>query len=233
MNVRECTGRQIWRVYSKVYDALLDLMPYKKLVSEVASRVPTCPGRVAELGCGTGNVLSAIITKRKGCVDDLIGVDSSAEMLEVAAVKLPEVTLVLDGALNFLDRQGDGTFEAIVLQNSLYAFPDRQLVLDAAARVLRNGGVLIISDPISPAMSPIISEHLREGSWRSLMSPRFAVVGTVNLIINALNMNGTYAYSTPSEVGRMLAQHFVIEEQSICYAGTNVLFVARRSVAAE
>ena len=88
----EKRGKVLENTYSgfaAVYDQLMDNTPYDEWTSYLAGvlkkyNIPD--GLVAELGCGTGN-----ITERLAALGyDMIGIDNSPEMLDIAQEKKAE-----------------------------------------------------------------------------------------------------------------------------------------------
>ena len=78
-----------YSAFATVYDELMDNIPYDEWVNYLHSLLQTRgvkKGLVAELGCGTGNV-----TERMASLGyDMIGIDNSVEMLELARQKQAE-----------------------------------------------------------------------------------------------------------------------------------------------
>ncbi len=69
--------------FAEIYDRLMADVPYEAWVSRIRELLLECgirDGLVAELGCGTG-----LVTRRLAALGyDMIGIDSSEEMLEIA-----------------------------------------------------------------------------------------------------------------------------------------------------
>ncbi len=98
---------------------------------------------VGDLGCGTGQVAAALAP----FVTGVIAVDRSGEMLQVARKRLrdwPNVE-VRHGELEALPVD-DGSLDAATLMLVLHHTPDPAAVLAAAARALREGGRLLVTD---------------------------------------------------------------------------------------
>lgn len=98
---------------------------------------------VADLGCGTGTVAAALAPH----VGRVIGVDGSDEMLAAARQRvkdLPNVDLER-GVLEALPL-GDGSVDAAVMMLVLHHLPAPVSALAEAARVLKQGGRLLIVD---------------------------------------------------------------------------------------
>jgi ubiquinone/menaquinone biosynthesis C-methylase UbiE len=97
----------------------------------------------ADVGTGTGFVLQGLVGK----VESLVGFDESPEMLEVARQRFagwPEV--------RFQQTDGhalpapDNTFDAVFANMYLHHTPDPAGAIGEMARILKQGGKLIITD---------------------------------------------------------------------------------------
>jgi ArsR family transcriptional regulator len=111
---------------------------------------------VADLGCGTGD----LVAKIAGSVARVIGVDRESAMLKVAQRRvsgLPGAEL-RRGTLDDLPLETD-SLDAAFCNLVLHHVVDLEPVFDEASRVLRSGGVFIISDMV---------EHDRE-AYRATM----------------------------------------------------------------
>jgi ubiquinone/menaquinone biosynthesis C-methylase UbiE len=145
------------------YDAMVALSPgyhdqLRTAAEALVGRLPAPRGGVEpvvlDLGCGSGAstraVLEAWASRRNGLADglDVTGVDASEGMVAQARAKAwpAGVGLVVSDALAHLrglpDRSVDGVLGAYLLRN----VPDRQALVDEAARVLRPGGALVLHD---------------------------------------------------------------------------------------
>jgi ArsR family transcriptional regulator len=98
---------------------------------------------VGDLGCGTGQVAAAL----GPFVKEVIAVDRSADMLQAARRRLRDIANVdvRRGELEALPIQ-DSVLDAATLLLVLHHLPDPAEALAEAARVLRPGGRLLISD---------------------------------------------------------------------------------------
>ncbi|MBQ9156693.1 MAG: class I SAM-dependent methyltransferase [Eubacterium sp.] len=73
--------------FARVYDELMDDVPYEAWADQIQKlleKYGISPGLMLELGCGTGRMMEMM--GRKGY--DMIGVDSSVEMLQIAREKV-------------------------------------------------------------------------------------------------------------------------------------------------
>ncbi len=106
-------------------------------------------GRVLDVGVGTGFTT--------GHLGDAVGIDLSAEMLRRARYRgdLVRADFVRPPLR-------DASFDTIVLAGSFYYLPDPQGGMDAAARLLRPGGTLVILSPATWALAPFVPIYSRE-----------------------------------------------------------------------
>lgn len=107
--------------------------------------------RILELGCGTGNLTARLLSRGAA----VTAVDQDPEMLAVAREKLGgEERLVLRemAAAEIADRFAPDTFDAVAgcLVLSEMGEDEQAYVLEAARRVLRPGGRLVVADETQP-----------------------------------------------------------------------------------
>jgi SAM-dependent methyltransferase len=94
------------------------------------------PGRVLDVGCGTGEFAASAKTKL-GC--DVVGVDLSERMVELSRERGVEAVVGDVEKLPFADRE----FDAVSATWMLYHLPDLDRGLAEIVRVLRPGGRLV------------------------------------------------------------------------------------------
>ena len=102
---------------------------------QAISRLPS--GRVLDVGCGTG-----YLTQHLG--GEVVGLDQSAAMLDIARERIPWADFVRGDALNM--QFADGSFD-LVFASSFYGLlgePQRERFLDEARRV---GGESFVVEP--------------------------------------------------------------------------------------
>lgn len=109
------------------------------VVREMVCRLET--GRAVDAGCGTGR--HAGFLAERGF--DVIGVDATPGMLDVARRRFPAVELGA-GRLESLPL-GDESVDLVVSALAVCHGPDLDAVLAEFARVVRPGGTVIVSDP--------------------------------------------------------------------------------------
>ena len=123
--------------FSTVYDVFMDNVPYEEWadgIAEVLSEYGINDGLVLDLGCGTGTLTELLAAKGY----DMIGVDSSEDMLAEAITKQPENLDILYLNQDITDFELYGTVRAVVSTcDSLnYLLEDDELL--AAFRLINN-----------------------------------------------------------------------------------------------
>ena len=103
--------------------------------------LPAAPGRVADLGCGTGT-LSLLLAEEGFSVD---GVDLSPEMVRLARGKAGDRR-----GITFVEGDADapplapGGYDAVLCRHVLWAMPDPAAALRRWIDLLRPGGRLVL-----------------------------------------------------------------------------------------
>ena len=177
---------EFWDLYSRYYDCVYRLMPYRKLLWDAYQALDLKPGvRVLDAGCGTGNFEHFIAEKNHPPVE-IDAVDFSPAMLDRARDKcsgLPHVTFGeanLNGRLPF----EDATFDRIVSINVLYALEDWDRTMSELLRVLRPEGRMVLTSSL-PAFKfgPLMADHLhRIGNIWGTRRKAQALLDTVKVV---------------------------------------------------
>src|SRR3954465_7133634 len=141
-----------------VYDLLNSVMTvglHHRWRSRAADLAAVGPGsRVLDVATGTG--APDLELARRGC--DVVGTDFSAEMLEHARAKAPQLRWETANALEL--PYGDDEFDAATVGFGARNFSDLERGLSEMARVVRPGGrvvVLEITTPTKPPLSTFFS----------------------------------------------------------------------------
>ncbi|MDA1093414.1 MAG: class I SAM-dependent methyltransferase [Acidobacteria bacterium] len=100
--------------------------------------------RILDVGCGAGGTTRFL--QQYGTV---VGLDRSAQALAHARIKAPRATLVQGDANQLGGLFAPGSFDLITFFNVLYHqwMRDDQAIIDGAARLLRPGGRLLLTEP--------------------------------------------------------------------------------------
>jgi len=135
-------------VWSRFYDApLVQRLTYRPVQDAVLRELRRAePGRVLDLGCGTGLLTARIRRERPG---ESFGCDYSEGMLRRAARRRAGPPWIRGDAtrLPFADER----FAALVSTEAFHWFPDQDAALGEMFRVLQPGGRLLIA-LINPAV---------------------------------------------------------------------------------
>jgi SAM-dependent methyltransferase len=117
-------------------------------LARVVSLAEVQPGHaVLDVGTGTG-VLVPHLLHAVGAAGRIVAIDSSSGMLEVARERrLPPGVTFLEADVHHLPLP-DADFDRVICNAALPHFEDRGQSLREMVRVLRPGGILVISHPI-------------------------------------------------------------------------------------
>lgn len=118
------------------------------VIDALADRAELGPeSRVLDVGTGTGFIAAGLAARAR----HVVGVDSSAAMLTVAAANLAALglgnTSLLEGGVDALPL-ADDSVDAAVANMVLHHAPDPAQMLTEMARVVRPGGVVAITDEV-------------------------------------------------------------------------------------
>lgn len=124
----------------------------RRMKEEVVSKVS--PGsHVLDIGCGTGEMASMLVSS--GSTVD--GFDANSSMVEFAGERIEAEGLngsfdVREMGVDGMDSLADGSYDAVTATLVLSELSDdeRRFALVNAFRVLRQGGLLVIADEVTP-----------------------------------------------------------------------------------
>jgi len=216
-----------WDTYSRYYDSVYQLMPYRKLLWDAYVALDLQPGmRVLDAGCGTGNFEHFIAEKNHPPVD-IDAVDFSSGMLVRAREKCAGLDHVrfteanLNGKLPF----EDSTFDRIVSINVLYALEDWDHTVAELLRVLKPEGRMVLTSSHSEfKFGPVLKDHIaRIGNIWGVRRKARAVADTVRVVatsgmgslalnvfvINRRESQGVYYSPDHTTLTSFLQQHSV------------------------
>jgi ubiquinone/menaquinone biosynthesis C-methylase UbiE len=121
---------------------------------------PPRGGAALEIGCGAGFVSAHVAETFEVIVT---ATDADPQMLAVARKKNGSIDNVTfseadAGALPY----GDSEFDLVIAQNVLHHVPDWRKAADEVARVLRPGGLFVLSDITGPSASMKLFSRAKE-----------------------------------------------------------------------
>lgn len=146
---------------------------------------PLQPLRVLDVGCGTGALAAHVLDSLPSC--KLTGVDISPEMLRQTRVRCGDNATFMQGDAEKLPF-GDGSFDAMIMNDVFHHCPDPRRAAFEAWRVLAADGVLVLGeewsrDPlrtVSNAMLPAWGEGdvriYSEAELKELLGQWFSAV---------------------------------------------------------
>lgn len=147
--------------YVGIYDELF----YKKLYNSYEVGIilneihPTSKDVVIEIGSKTGSYTSAL---QQSCGCNVIGLDTSATMVDYASKKYPNCKFMQGDPLNFMSFSSEYATAILLLDFAIYYVKDRRTLFYNCYHWLKPGGYLILHlvnrhmfDPIVPAAKPL------------------------------------------------------------------------------
>lgn len=158
---------------SKIYDETNTAYysKYPKIsCKDVAERLKNTEFQtMLDVGCGTGYLID-ILQKQRAA--DYHGLDLSPEMLKVAKSKLSDSVVLTEGYSDKLPYQ-DNTFDVVTCIQSFHHYPKPEKAMTEAYRVLKPGGLYILSDTgmgnypkfIYGIYNKLIVKHLNTGDY--------------------------------------------------------------------
>jgi len=157
-------------LWSRTYDGPNSAFAFDEpVIKEILDQLPAGPS--LDAACGTGRI--ADLLSQRG--HQVVGVDSSPEMLDLARARVPAGEFRL-GDLTQLP-VNDASVDLVVCCLASTHVPDLRPVMAQFARVLRPGGHLVISDihPEQVARGSIPAVRLPDGRPGRLETYRHAI----------------------------------------------------------
>lgn len=135
---------------------------------DLLAQVPLAnPRRVVDLGCGPGNSTELLIERFPAA--DVIGVDSSPDMLRQARTRLPRCMFVEGDLSTWVPNEGTD----LLFGNAVFHWvPDHPNVLERLLRSLPPGGVLAVQMPDNthePALM-LMEKVAASGPWATAIA---------------------------------------------------------------
>jgi trans-aconitate 2-methyltransferase len=143
--------------------------PARDLLRQVPLDDPT---RVADLGCGPGNSTELLIERFPNA--EVLGIDSSPDMLRQARERLPGCTFVESDLLTWTPKQSTD----LLFGNAVFQWvPDHPKVLARLLQALPPGGVLAVQMPDNTKEHALMlmEKVAASGSWAGAITQADAV----------------------------------------------------------
>lgn len=99
--------------------------------------------RILDLGCGTGTLIQRLLHLAPEI--EIVGLDPSAEMLNIARQKLPKSVELQVGSADSIPFPNE-SFDLIISTNAFHYFRNPSQAIQEAKRVLKPNGHLVITD---------------------------------------------------------------------------------------
>lgn len=99
--------------------------------------------RILDLGCGTGTLIQRLLHLAPEL--EIVGLDPSAEMLNIAQRKLPQSVELRVGRADSIPFPTE-SFDLIISTNAFHYFRNPSQAIQEAKRVLKPNGHLVITD---------------------------------------------------------------------------------------
>ena len=109
-----------------------------------------------DVGCGTGFLIDLLA---KDHMADYIGLDLSPEMIRMAKLKNIQGASFFEGTADKLPFP-DEVFDIVTCSQSFHHYPYQKKAMEEAYRVLRKGGIYILSDTGIGGIGAWIDNHI-------------------------------------------------------------------------
>ena len=134
-------------------------------------------GEAVDIGCGPGNSTEVLSAKLPGA--RVSGIDSSADMIEAARRRLPQLTFT---ALDILKWKQPGPFD-VILANAVFQWvPDHAALFPALTLKLAPGGALAVQMPdnLDGPAHRLMREIAAAGPWAAKLAGAAAARSALN-----------------------------------------------------
>ncbi|OGG04286.1 hypothetical protein A2Z33_04005 [Candidatus Gottesmanbacteria bacterium RBG_16_52_11] len=134
--------------------------PFFNYVTELMFSRMTGPGRLLDMGCGSGR--NIILAAQRGF--EGVGIDINSKSLEVAGeyakrMGVDKKTRFIRADLRNLTLLGLGKFDYVMMQEVIEHVEDYQALIDLSYRLLKKGGRLLLSTPNDPSQWNLLDEY--------------------------------------------------------------------------
>ena len=196
------------------YERVMVPRVFLPLAREVVAAAALSTGeRVLDVACGTG-ALTRLLAAGVGPTGFVVGLDTSAEMLSVAAMCVPDGHVEWRQASATELPFAETTFDLVTCQQGVQFFPDRARALEEMRRVLREGGRLVLTCWRASTESPAylaVERWLtgRSGTATSLPPFSFADSDELCRVVNAAGFADVHLRTVPVSVHWPTVEMFV------------------------
>lgn len=229
--------QEFWDGYAAVYPTVCGLLSYQKAFRRLVEAGRLRSGSVVlDVGCGSG-YLARALEELGGPYPRIIGLDGSAEMLELAR-KEPYtgdstyMQVDLDAPVEEWGIDPALKIDRIVANNSLYAASDPPVLLAKAETLAARGCVLSLNTPLTrPDMLEVLSEEIELYEQLGGMNSRAERERLKNLFAPNRQIVGNQTFHYPDEPtlhGWVRDAGWEITHSEKVYAGQNGLVIARK-----
>lgn len=117
--------------------------------------------RVLDVACGSG-LTTLRIAEHTGC--SVVGIDTHKSAIAEARAATERAGLTTRASFDQVDASGtlpfsDVAFDGLICIDAINHLPNRQAVLSEWARILKPGGVLVFTDPVT-VTGPLTAEEI-------------------------------------------------------------------------
>lgn len=161
ITLRKNRAKRFFRTVAPQWDRLKKEVLGNFDLNRVLQQMALAGDKVADLGCGTGEMLGSLAQENK---KNLIGVDSSPEMLEQARIKLHGLNAI-DLRLGELENlpMKNQEVNVVIMSMVLYHIFEPEKSIHEVFRVLKHDGLFLLAD-----FEKHDQENIKEiigGSW--------------------------------------------------------------------
>jgi ubiquinone/menaquinone biosynthesis C-methylase UbiE len=233
--ISEKLEETLWAFYAGAYDDLARYYrPYRDVLDESAKQILAGrPGkRVLDAGCGTGELSMRLLEKG----NELRCLDISGAMLELFRAKLaakPDLSKraeVVRGDLNLKLPYTSRSFDAVASVHALFMLDDKKKAVLEFDRVLKPGGLMVISHNRPVLVGSLFAVELRENGFLGLAINfiRLFRVGMINLLLSRIHRK-LYGITPVSDIIDLLKKKgYRLLEKKIMYRGFDDFIVLRK-----
>lgn len=162
-----------WNEFSSDYDKLMEKdASYVQQLDNIVSYVDKKPGKILDLGCGTGALTQRVLAKYPDT--NVVCLDPATNMLDIVDKKFSFFNVeTVQGSAHAMEFE-DNTFDYIMTNWALHHLTNEDKILCAKElyRVMKPGGKLILGDQFAPIMKDDVKDPERVKGIFELLSQR-------------------------------------------------------------